>query len=682
MFARLFALRQKQQIHVCLGDHRMHATVPLLLGLGMLLTEGEARLRGPDLAHLQEMLRDRQHSQGQSQAALLLVESRLEGAEKAVHDGLRRVEDAEVFLPLAAAVRLRQDRRFREDLWTALSSGRPAIREAAAQALAVLADAPLVTRLEKLAANPDTEVALRQTALWTLGRCGTRQAARVLLDHLQDGSEVLRRAAVAALQDLSGQDYGLDAARWQNWWDGHKHLTRERWLEARLAYQTSRAHRLEGDLTRSRAQLLRLHQQLYSRLSGSERVAHIQSLLEQDDPAVRGLAVNWSVELLPSAEAEQKRVLMQVLFRLSRDSSPEVQRNAVLGLGRLNEPGVFERLQRLTEAETPAVRTAALHGLALQVRGKDKEARPRRKQVMPLLQKALDDEALEVVVEAAEDLGALGALEAGPVLTGLLRHTSEPVRQAAAQALERVAEPSVLPSLLKGLDDPCATVRFNLVGALAHAAGDGTTLSEEQRKRLLARLEELLLRDSDPGVRSRAASVLGECATPAQLPALWRCVLAGEDARVQEKAWCAFVDILARTGQLPLVQEWDRTLTAARQGPRRLQMLTDIVARWQSQPEHKSLVVPAQEALVQAQLELGKWSAAAPLLRDLLSRPAGGADLNRRLQWLLTAGQQALHEGGRAEARRAVETARPFLPPTGKLTDAFERLEKEASPKE
>ncbi len=150
------------------------------------------------------------------------------------------------------------------------------------------------------------------------------------------------------------------------------------------------------------------------------------------------------------------------------------------------------------------------------------------------------------------------------MLTGLLRHPSETVRQTAAQALERVAEPSVLPALLAALDDACATVRFNLVGALAHAAGDGSGLSEEQRKRLLARLQELLLRDSDAGVRSRSATVLGECATPAQLATLWRCVLAGEDARVQEKAWTAFLDILTRAGQLPLLEEWDRTLMAAR----------------------------------------------------------------------------------------------------------------------
>ena len=67
----------------------------------------------------------------------------------------------------------------------------------------------------------------------------------------------------------------------------------------------------------------------------------------------------------------------------------------------------------------------------------DSETVPRNpemvRQVVPLLQRALDDPALEVVVAAAEDLGTLGVPEAGPVLTGLLQHPSEPVRQTAAQ---------------------------------------------------------------------------------------------------------------------------------------------------------------------------------------------------------------------------------------------------------
>ena len=598
----------------------MQAIQPILLGLGLLFAGNDAVDPSlPDLAHLREKLHNRQHPHGQSQAALLLVQSNLDGAEKAVREGLRGVENVEVFLALAAAVRMRQDRRFLDELFEALSCGRPVIREAAGRTLAGMADSRLVVRLRQLADDEGADLEARQTALWTLGRCGTKEAARCLLERLRGDNELFRRAAAAALHDLSGQDYGVDVGRWQGWWENHRTLSNQRWLELRLAYQSSRAHRLEGDLTRACAQLLRLQQQLYSRLSGNERVSHIQSLLDQDDPVVRALAVTWSVELLPTAEAAHKRLLTQVLLRLSQDSTVEVRRAAVLGLGRVSDVRVFARLQRLAQApqagETPiapAVRTAALHALTLHTRGKQADEAARRKQIMPLLQKALDDPALEVVVEAAEDLGTLGAREAGPVLTGLLHHPSETVRQAAAQALERVAEPTVLPGLLDALDDSCATVRFNLVGALAHAAGDSTRLSEEQRKRLLKRLEGLLQRDSDPGVRSRAASVLGECASPAQLATLWRCVLAGEDARVQEKAWTAFLDILARTGQLALVREWDRTLTAARQGPRRLQMLAEIVTRWQRQPPRKDLLVPAEEMLVQRS---SNWASGPPRFR-------------------------------------------------------------------
>jgi hypothetical protein len=105
---------------------------------------------------------------------------------------------------------------------------------------------------------------------------------------------------------------------------------------------------------------------------------------------------------------------------------------------------VFPLYPQLSSAATgssiAAVRAAAARSLAQQARGTGAEALERQRQVVPLLQKALEDPALEVVVEAAEDLGALGVPEAGPVLTVLLRHPSPPVRQTAAQALERVAE--------------------------------------------------------------------------------------------------------------------------------------------------------------------------------------------------------------------------------------------------
>ena len=82
---------------------------------------------------------------------------------------------------------------------------------------------------------------------------------------------------------------------------------------------------------------------------------------------------------------------------------------------------------------------------------------------------------------------------------------------------------------------------------------------------------------------------------------------------------------------------------------------------------------------MQAHLDLGKWSAAFPLVRDLLSRPGAEAETTQRLRWLLTVGEQAMQEGNRAEALRAVQEAQPYLPHTGPLADEFDKLQKQAA---
>ncbi len=395
---------------------------------------------------------------------------------------------------------------------------------------------------------------------------------------------------------------------------------------------------------------------------------------------VRALAGHWALELLAGADASQQKILVQVLFRLSHDGAVEVQRAAVLGLGRVNDPAVFDRLKTLVAQGRPPVRAAAARALAQQAREEGPDAKARREEVIPVLRKALDDSALEVVVEAAEGLEALGALNAAPVLAGLLHHHSEAVRQTAAQALERVADGAVLNDLLAALEDASPTVRFSLVGSLAHAAREGGGLSDEQQKQVLDRLEKLLQHDPDAGVRSRTATALSECGSPTQLAVLWRCVTASEDSRVQEKAWQAFLEIAARSGALPLVQEWDRTMASAKQGARRLQFLMEMETRWQKRTETKAAAIAAQELLVPAQLDLGKWAAAFPQVRDLLSRPGTETEMDQRLHWLLTVGEQALQENNRSEALRAVQEARPFLAHAGELAESFDKLEKQASP--
>jgi HEAT repeat protein len=662
----------------------MQTVAGVILGLSVLLTEPAAGSGAEqDLAQLREMLEDRQDPRGQSQAALLLLQSREPGAVRLVGQRLRHPENEEVFLALATAVRTRQDVRFLDDLLAALLANRPRLRQVLAETLAALPAADLVKRLQAIAQDSKGELRVRQTAAWTLGRSGRQAAVPVLLALLASDNEDLRRVVAGALAELTGQTHGLDEARWKAWWERHKDLTTEQWLDMRLTFQSTRASRLEGELLRARAQVLRLHQQLYARLPVAERLAYLQSASDQEDPGVRALAVVWALELLPGADLARRNVLAGVLLRLTHDGVADVQRAAVLALGRVSDPAAYARLMQLLQASPPAVRAAAARALASAARGSDCTARARQKEVIAALQKALEDRALEVVIEAAEALGTLGAPEAGPVLTGLLRHPSEHVRKTAAQALERTADASLLDGLLRGLDDPNVTVRFSLLGALAQAStAQGPGLTPEQRKKLLTRLEQVLRRDADPGVRGRAATVLGECSDSSFLATLWGHVQTESEGRVQEKAWDAFVEIVVRSGSPSLLATWDRKLADANQSTRRVQLLARAFARWDQVSASRPAANKALEGLVQAQIDLGKWSAAAPLAQNLLTRGESPASRERCLKWLVKATEMALREGNRSEALRIIQEARPYIPKDDLLGPTFDKLAKQASRKE
>jgi hypothetical protein len=371
-----------------------------------------------------------------------------------------------------------------------------------------------------------------------------------------------------------------------------------------------------------------------------------------------------------------QRALGEVLLKLSHDSRLEVQRLAVLALSRVPDQAAFDRLCSMLHQGRAAVRAAAARAMTQLSRGSE-DAEERRKKVVPMLQKALEDPALEVVIEVAEDLGVLGVPEAGPVLVRLLRHQADHVRQAAVHALERVADLCVLDDLLKALGDSSEAVRFGLVGAIGHAAGDGQTLSPSQRQQMLTKLQAILLKDADAGVRSRAASVLGECGQPSILPVLWQRMAAGEDSRVQEKAWGSMIEIVARSGSADLLREWDGVLVKANQGAKRLQMLDEIHSRWQTRTDAKERFLVTAPLLSSAKLEQGKWQAAMPLLRELLARAADVPTRESALRGLLTVTEQALRDGDSAQARRLIQDVRPYLR-EGKLADEFAKLEKRA----
>lgn len=660
---------------------------------------GAATLPPPppvDIARLREMLLDRGQPRLQNQAALALVQVHSGEAEALIRQGLEQAEDTEMFLALASAIRFNRDLRFTEELVRALASNKQNIRQAASQALSVLAEPKVIEKLAKLLEDPATEISVAQAAAFTLGASGRKQSVPPLLKALASDSDRIRQAASDALADLTGQKLGLDAERWNQWWQSTRDLPTDRWLEDRLAFQLARRTRLENELEGARSQVVRLQQELYARLGAVEKLEYLPGMCEQEDPALRLLAVTWCQEALNGAEPAALKILSGLLMRLSGDPALEVQRAATLALGRVPDIQAMDRLLVLTRSNRPTVRAASSRALSQQASINRPELKARQGEVLASLQRLLEDPVLEVVVEAAEDLGALGASESGPVLTALLRHPSESVRKAAAASLERVAQAGSLDAILKALDDSSGTVRFSLVGALAKlaaatksdsasqpAAGAadqpkpmaGQVLSETDRVRLLARLEIVLLKDMDPNVRARAASALGECGPPGLLPVLWQASQPGEDVRVQEKAWLALIDTITRAQQVSLVQEWDRKLAQSKQGARRLQLLTEVLSRWSRKPDPNLQLAPIQDLVIQVALEQNKWSLALPLVRESMAKAQRTEmELLANLRHLLQAGEQALADGNMAEAQRVAQEGKALVTKDSPLAPLFDGL--------
>ncbi len=75
---------------------------------------------------------------------------------------------------------------------------------------------PLVTALK------DENSYVRATAAWALGEIKDLRAIEPLIAALQEESYGVRKNAALALKNITGKDFGKDAALWQEWWNKNK----------------------------------------------------------------------------------------------------------------------------------------------------------------------------------------------------------------------------------------------------------------------------------------------------------------------------------------------------------------------------------------------------------------------------------------------------------------------------
>ncbi len=283
-------------------------------------------------------------------------------------------------------------------------------------------------------------------------------------------------------------------------------------------------------------------------LGAHEAIEGLRVLLGDQVPGVRAAAAEALGMLGDRASAGR-------ISRLLADLSPVVQRAAVEALGALGAVTVAGKIAKLAGSSYPEVRLAALRSLlemkapeAGQVcsellgdrvwRVRDAAARgltglgvaalpyvrralasaywlvraqaaeilgrlPAGPEDIQALLKLLGDSSSHVRYAAAEALGRLGSVEAGPALEALLRDPDPFVREAAIRACGRVCTSGAAPAVARLLRDPSPIVRMWAATALGKLGG------AEAVKPLGAASQ-----DPKPYVRQAAVEALGRLGVP------------------------------------------------------------------------------------------------------------------------------------------------------------------------
>jgi len=95
------------------------------------------------------------------------------------------------------------------------------VREAAAEALGGIGPQAVEIVPALIEALADSGYRVRAAAADALGKIGPQalQAVPALIQALRDENDDVSNAAAQSLRTLSGQDYGRDVDRWQQWWE-------------------------------------------------------------------------------------------------------------------------------------------------------------------------------------------------------------------------------------------------------------------------------------------------------------------------------------------------------------------------------------------------------------------------------------------------------------------------------
>ena len=634
-------------------------------------------------------------------AAEVLLDKDTPAARAILAEVLSGPAPSEPLLAVLAAIGDRESApaAFVDPLLALLRSDDEPTRRAAAAAFAPYQGNDKVrARLKDLAGAPDAPPAARVAAAGALGRLVDKSSLEALVRLTGDPKPAVAAAAAEALADMTGlKDCGVSHEAWADWWKKHEQDSETLLLAGLLRRCREEARRRDAAQDRLQARLIRHLTALYEAADAKEKTRLALSHLEDAVPQVRALGAEQAAalarEVLGAGDAAARQTYSELIasaLKHVNDEDPAVRAAAAGAVAAWREtPAAAVLLARLEVEKTPEVR-AALAGALGGLKAVEAAAK-----LIAMLDTASELEVLRAAgaLGAIGEKGSPGAAAVEPAvrtLSRLARLAPSPVvREAACQALSKIAPSGAEEVLAGALEDTVASVRFSAAQGLGNLAkiGDKTLTA------LAARLQ-----DENKGVRQAAAAALARLggADAARKMTDRLKVGAETEPAVRNALWAAVKALVDRSTSPDLAQDLgDRFF--AREGTEEMQhaaaMYEAALAKFPPTARSGQGYQTLHEKLVDAYVSAGMPESAVPALRQLLAgTPAENAvrvrELNQQIARILLAREPYAEavphvvagiKGATADERlsllKALQTRAETLVKSGRPEQAMELLD-------
>ncbi|HPM23996.1 MAG TPA: HEAT repeat domain-containing protein, partial [Phycisphaerae bacterium] len=186
------------------------------------------------------------------------------------------------------------DPAYIDPLINMLADADPAVRQAAAGALAGYRDNGVTPRLQQLALDSTQTRPARLAAISALGLMTEREAIGGLVAVLSDPDPTLAQAALSALAQATAMDFGEDAAAARAWWEGSRTLSREVWQQLQIERLVRKDREMRRRLDTMEARLAKALEASFLRAADTERVTLLVGYLADASTTIRLLGLRFA----------------------------------------------------------------------------------------------------------------------------------------------------------------------------------------------------------------------------------------------------------------------------------------------------------------------------------------------------------------------------------------------------